>query len=156
MERIHESNLIEGIDDPKEDKQSMVAWKWLKRQKKIGHYEILKVQKMITINQTNLFSNERGYYRDLAKVNVTVGGHVPPNYNLVPCLMDNWVLDFQDSVEPMEMHIRFEKIHPFVDGNGRTGRMLLWYHENKLGITPTLIKSEERYEYYELLRSKIW
>ena len=66
-------------------------------------------------------------------------------------LMDNW---FQDMIQyrkkdPKEMHIRFEKIHPFADGNGRTGRMLMWWHEIKLEREPTLILNAEKEKYYK-------
>ena len=57
-------------------------------------------------------------------------------------------------LEPKDMHVRFEKIHPFVDGNGRTGRMLMWLHEYWLGREPTLIRSNEadRHYYYQWFR----
>lgn len=51
-------------------------------------------------------------------------------------------------------HIRFEKIHPFADGNGRIGRLLI----NKLLIEkellPVVILNEEKHEYYEYLANE--
>lgn len=150
---IKESNLIEGIDDPKEIDQSLVAWEYLQYVQTLRHADIMKVQKIITLNQTDLRPNERGYYRDMSKVNVQVGGHICPDYGYVPGMMDNWLLDY-DNLEPFEAHRRFERIHPFVDGNGRTGRMLMWWQEAWLNreLTPILFKN--RQEYYASLTNK--
>lgn len=48
-------------------------------------------------------------------------------------------------------HIEFEKIHPFVDGNGRTGRLLLTYEMIYFGLLPVDIRYEERARYYAAL-----
>lgn len=45
-------------------------------------------------------------------------------------------------------HIEFERIHPFIDGNGRTGRLLLTYEMILLGLLPVDIRYEERERYY--------
>jgi len=46
-----------------------------------------------------------------------------------------------------EFHILFEKIHPFADGNGRVGRLLMAYQAIQNNIVPPLIKNERRDEY---------
>lgn len=45
-------------------------------------------------------------------------------------------------------HIEFERIHPFIDGNGRVGRLLLTYEMISLGLLPVDIRYEERERYY--------
>ena len=48
-----------------------------------------------------------------------------------------------------DMHIRFEEIHPFADGNGRTGRILYNIHRLNLGLNIHVIhEGEEQQEYY--------
>lgn len=48
-------------------------------------------------------------------------------------------------------HIQFENIHPFIDGNGRTGRLLLIYEMISMGLLPVDIRYEEREKYYSAL-----
>ena len=48
-------------------------------------------------------------------------------------------------------HIEFEKIHPFKDGNGRTGRLLSNYELLKNNIPPVVISKEDRVKYFEFL-----
>lgn len=152
-EHIRQSNLIENIDSAREDAQSLKAWKWLIKQETIGRPELFHLHKLIVQNQAELFDFEKGNYRS---VPVRVDGFYPPNALRVPELMEDWLHApaFWPDHDPREQHIKFEKIHPFVDGNGRTGRMLMWWHEKKLGRKPTLIKFEEREEYYDWFQQK--
>ncbi|MDE5721846.1 MAG: Fic family protein [Clostridia bacterium] len=57
----------------------------------------------------------------------------------------NWVELFHNLAKH---HIGFENIHPFIDGNGRTGRLLLIYEMILLGLLPVDIRYEERDRYY--------
>ena len=75
----------------------------------------------ILLNAHKLFApceKWSGKYRD---VNVSIGGEIAPSPALVKELMHNWFLDLP-KMDSYEAHVRFEKIHPFQDGNGRIGR----------------------------------
>lgn len=148
---IRESNLIEGIDNPDFDDQAMIAWDYLENQPKLTHHVVRKTQKIITLLQADLMPHQRGYYRDMSETNVRVGSFQAPHYSEVETMMENWLLsmDYPENVDPKAAHRAFELIHPFVDGNGRTGRMLMWWHELKRGRAPTLIKYDERFAYYD-------
>ncbi|HEL1970051.1 TPA: Fic family protein [Streptococcus suis] len=79
-----------------------------------------------------------------------------------PFLMQQWVdnanyrlglpLEIAELLEVLaDVHIQFERIHPFSDGNGRTGRLILMFQSMlKLGA-PVLISKEDRALYMELL-----
>lgn len=79
-----------------------------------------------------------------------------------PFLMDQWVentnyrLDLDsDERQILEVladtHIQFERIHPFSDGNGRTGRLVLMYLSMKYLGVPVVIRKEWRGQYMEYL-----
>jgi Fic family protein len=53
-----------------------------------------------------------------------------------------------------EFHILFERIHPFADGNGRVGRLLMAYQAIQNNIVPPLIKNENRDEYLKAINNK--
>lgn len=152
------SNNIEGIYSDEEDAQSLLAWAYLEKLDTLSHKDIMRVQKMITLHQTDLQPNQRGYYRGMAGniTNVSVGGRSAPDQSLVPDLMNNWLMDVP-KMTPLVGHIRFELIHPFVDGNGRTGRMVYWFVCKKRGIKPHYYHAKEqknREHYYRLFEQQ--
>lgn len=51
-----------------------------------------------------------------------------------------------------EFHARYECIHPFQDGNGRTGRLIIFRECLKNGLVPVIIEDSNRYRYLEALK----
>lgn len=89
------------------------------------------------------------------------GGMTPVPWPLVPAEMTDWV-DLVNSLDPATgafcdhlavAHCRFEQIHPFLDGNGRTGRLLLNLVLVRLGYPPIVIYKRDRDRYLHALRS---
>lgn len=54
-------------------------------------------------------------------------------------------------IRSAELHTRFVEIHPFVDGNGRTGRLLMNLELMRAGYPPAIIQKDERLSYYDAL-----
>lgn len=84
--------------------------------------------------------------------------HIPPAPEKIPNLMTYFVYNYNHDEEDIftkiaRYHIEFEKIHPFEDGNGRTGRLLLNYELLKNDIPPVVISKEERVKYFEFLKN---
>ena len=53
-----------------------------------------------------------------------------------------------------DFHIQFERIHPFADGNGRVGRLLMAYQAIQNNIVPPLIENEHRDDYLKAINDK--
>ena len=53
-----------------------------------------------------------------------------------------------------EFHILFERVHPFADGNGRVGRLIMAFQAIQNNIVPPLIENEHRSEYLKALNDK--
>ena len=72
-------------------------------------------------------------------------------------MLITWYQDNKDAMYPLELafkfHHRFEKIHPFADGNGRIGRMLLNYILIKRGYFPIIIRKTVRERYLKALQA---
>ena len=89
------------------------------------------------------------------------GGMQPPPWTHVEHLMADWVRDVnglrsvtdQPFVEALAaLHARFEQIHPFIDGNGRTGRLLNNLILVRCGYPPALIFKRDRAKYLRALQ----
>ncbi len=97
-----------------------------------------------------------GRYRN---ENVTIKGatHIPPDFVKVPELMEKLILNYKTwnkyhpIIQATLLHGELVKIHPFVDGNGRTSRLIMNLDLMKYGFNPVIIKKENRLQYYEAL-----
>jgi Fic family protein len=92
--------------------------------------------------------------------NVVIGGaiHIPPKHYEISLLMQHLILAYQEEwqayhpiVSATLLHGEFVKIHPFIDGNGRTARLLLNFELMRNGYPPIIIKKENRAQYYHAL-----
>lgn len=91
-----------------------------------------------------------GRYRDYL---VRVGSYLAPDWQEVKELMDKLMIFINKSeLHPVELaaiaHFRFERIHPFGDGNGRIGRLLTNYILWKAGYPMLIIEYKNRKSYY--------
>lgn len=98
-----------------------------------------------------------GEYRD-KQVFVVGAKHLPSEPALISEQMEellNWYNDRAQSLHPLErasiLHSDFVKIHPFIDGNGRTARLLLNLELMKSGYVPVVIENDQRMDYYKAL-----
>lgn len=99
-------------------------------------------------------ANNKGVYRSVP-VRILGANHTPPQPYLVPVQMEQLISDYETMkrekhiIEAIsEFHLRFEGIHPFIDGNGRTGRLILNLELMKAGLLPVNVKFADRALYY--------
>lgn len=87
------------------------------------------------------------------------GGMTPPSWVEVPAAMADWVRSLKsiaasDNVieRVAAAHGEFERIHPFLDGNGRTGRLMMNLLLVRFGYPPAIIYTRDRNRYLDALR----
>lgn len=168
---IYESNAIEGSklplkdvirivhekepskeaarNDVQEVKNSIAAFEFVNSNKfAFNHLNIIKLQRILLSNASYV---NLGY----RKIDIIVGNSTtsnPENIKKEMTALLDWY-KFKKNIEhPVKLafnfHIRFEHIHPFEDGNGRTGRVLM----NKVlmdnGYPPLIVKNSNRKSYF--------
>lgn len=141
LEAINHEKAILFLDDLVKDNEPISEWNI-----KNIHQLILK----------DIDNENAGRYR---KENVTIKGatHIPPDYLKVPELMEKLILtyntwnEYHPIIQAALLHGELVKIHPFVDGNGRTSRLLMNLVLMNSGYNPVIIKKESRLKYYEAL-----
>jgi Fic family protein len=87
-------------------------------------------------------------------------GMTPPPHPQVPALIGDWVKEVNRLVKDQapiseavaKSHAAFERIHPFLDGNGRAGRLLMNLVLIRLGYPPAIIDKRQRSRYLHALR----
>lgn len=141
LEAINHEKAILFLDDLVKDNEPISEWNI-----KNIHQLILK----------DIDNENAGRYR---KENVTIKGatHIPPDYLKVPEFMEKLILtyntwsEYHPIIQAALLHGELVKIHPFVDGNGRTSRLLMNLVLMNNGYNPVIIKKESRLKYYEAL-----
>lgn len=103
----------------------------------------------------NIDDAHAGRYR-LENVVIAGAEHTPPDYIHISQHMSDLLTWYHNcTAHPIEraarLHTDFVKIHPFVDGNGRTARLLMNLDLMSCGYLPVVIKASERLRYYEAL-----
>ncbi len=172
LEWTYHSNAIEGNTLTLKETKVVLEGIAIGGKSLREHFEVINHKEAIVQNQEplrerqinsihhlvlkNVDDRNAGQYR---QENVVIAGaeHLPPDYVKVPesisGLMD-WYSRSGD-LHPVEcaarLHVDFVGIHPFVDGNGRTSRLLMNFELMRSGFLPVIIPVENRLAYYDAL-----
>lgn len=113
------------------------------------------LHKMLLGNINDEFS---GRFRKSGEY-VRVGSHIAPPPEFVEQYMKDLQSQFHSDHESYFLdkitayHLQFEHIHPFCDGNGRIGRVLMNFQLRQMGFPPLIIRNKEKQNYYRALRA---
>ncbi len=75
-----------------------------------------------------------------------------PHPELIDSLLYGWHIDHADAETNEDIkiaHVEFERIHPFEDGNGRVGRIVMNWQRLKAGLHVLVIREVDKLEYYK-------
>jgi len=108
--------------------------------------------------------HEKGHFKshENAIVRATFSTAYPKE---TPSLMDQWLLNLNNRIQKAKSsddiilsicssHIAFERIHPYADGNGRTGRLLMMFLLLQNQVVPLVIPKENKLEYFQFLEEQ--
>ena len=140
-------------------------------------YEVINHKKALELVFKNLKNTEEFDERFIRKINETINmdirdsegyravqvfiqgsEHIPPEPEKVSNLIMDYIYNYNHDEQDIfakiaRYHIEFERIHPFEDGNGRTGRLIINYELLKNNLPPVVIAKEDRVKYFEFLRN---
>lgn len=151
LEVINHAEAIHFVENLVSKKRKIN--KFVSRKLEITLIEVLEIHRLIL---AKINDQEAGKLR---KVEVFIRGsrYLPPHPRKVPQLTNNfdrW-LKKKKNIHPVEeaalAHFKLVKIHPFVDGNGRTARLLMNLILMQKGFPPIVILTQERFKYFDLL-----
>lgn len=141
LEAINHEQAILYLDELIKEKEPITEWNI-----KNIHQLVLK----------DIDNENAGKYRT-EPVTIKGATHIPPSYLIVPELMEKLILNYDNwsqyhpIIRAALLHGELVKIHPFVDGNGRTSRLIMNLSLMNNGYLPIIIKKEKRLEYYNSL-----
>lgn len=116
---------------------------------------ILDFHSLVLMND----AENRGRYRRVP-VKILGASHTPPQPYMVQPRINQLLQNYSQWKQEKHiieavalLHLEFEAIHPFIDGNGRTGRLILNFELIKHGLLPIDIKFTDRHKYYNCFDS---
>lgn len=179
VEWTYNSNVIEGNTLTLSETKVVLEGITIGGKSIVEHFETINHREAILFVEDLVSNKERLSVRNIKKINalilkeidnknagkcrmenVVISGakHIPPKYYEIDSLMQKLITEYHNDwtnfhpvVRATLLHGEFVKIHPFIDGNGRTSRLLLNFELMKNGYTPIIIKNENRAKYYEVI-----
>lgn len=126
-----------------------------KEQKMLTEYEIRAIHPLVLADR----KEDRGQWRRVP-IRIVGAATTPVLPHQIEPMVGALLADINSVYKKLHVveqvalfHLRFESIHPFIDGNGRTGRLLMNLQLKKAGYPPIIVKFADHRRYYEAFDS---
>jgi len=152
---IGKKSLSEHFEAINHKEGIQYLYDFIKKKKELSEDTILALHKIIL---KNIDDTEAGHYRT-SNVMITGAVHIPPSAVKIKKLMGEffeWYYKNKKKMSVAELsawvHYKIVHIHPFIDGNGRTARLLMNLILIQNGYPPAVILNVDRQKYYRALK----
>lgn len=121
------------------------------KEKDLDEDMVLLLHRML---MTNIKDEIAGRFRQKGEY-VRVGTYIAPAPEHIERLIEQNLIEYNSNTEGYfidkiaRFHLEFEHTHPFIDGNGRMGRVIINYQLERLGFPPIIIRDKEKQNYYK-------
>lgn len=147
---LKNKNFIEQLEAKNHQTAFYFLFDWLREGKEINRDLILRLHAILM----NSIMNDAGLYRR-HPVRILGTNIITANHLKISHLMNELIKDINKNSDIVlnvsEVHAKFEQIHPFSDGNGRIGRLLIQAMLLKNNIVPALILKDDKQVYMNYL-----
>ncbi len=157
IEFLRQSNYIEMEYSDQALKDAKIAWNYFSTQADFNMKTLLTCHNLLMQNLEHRIAGK------IRQKDVQIGGCLKPfiNRELIRGDLNHVFSLINASIKlkkagdkvnekvSKDLHIQFEYIHPFADGNGRVGRILWQVHRMKLDLPIHIIYEKDKYEYYK-------
>lgn len=149
---LEESNAIEGVYGSLALHSSVAAWQRINRVR-----PALSLSDLLDIHSALIGPLDPKIAGRLRSVNIRVDMWHGPDYDKVHDLLIDWLEKWKHPktwAQIKQAHIEFEQIHPFQDGNGRIGRIIMNWQRIRAGLPIMIILAAKKSQYYEWFKEK--
>lgn len=117
----------------------------LDKKPEINRENILRLHKFLI---SNIDESIAGRFRKIGE-GVRVGEYIAPKSKFIELMIGELLSRKISTLRDIAIfHIDFERVHPFIDGNGRIGRVLINWQLNSIGLPSIIVRSENKFEDY--------
>mgnify|MGYP001587806209 CR=1 FL=1 len=154
---LEQSNAIEAEYDAQALLDAFSAWQYIRRHRTLNLWNIRNTHYRLMQSRTTIGKTDIGAFRTEA---VWIAGREAIHWANIKPMLEEWCDDLNtllkgardatmDEERVKQFHVRYEKIHPFLDGNGRTGRIFMNWQRLRIGMPLHIIHTgREQQEYY--------
>jgi len=155
---LEESNLIEGVGKEGLEDSSKAYLYLMQVQPPLTRKNVLKTHRLLMKNlNARIAGQMRKVPVGIYSKGKLVGECADPrklegsmtNFLAGVNLLDTLTVSLEKEEYSKECHILFEKMHPFEDGNGRVGRLLLAWQRKQMGLSLLIIFNDDKQRYYD-------